>query len=430
MATVEIETHGCKLNTADSQQLAAEFLRAGFEVRHRSDARHPDVFILNSCTVTHVADKKARQSISAARRRYPNALTVMTGCYPERTIDEIVVLESVDLVLGNREKPQLVATVADRLQIDVAPQAEERNIVPIEALLSRTRASVKIQEGCDQVCAYCIVPKVRGRERSIPVQDIVDRINTLSDAGCKEVVFTGTQLGHYGFDLGYGIDLKHMLKSVLVQTDIPRIRVSSLQAQELNDALLELWMDEGSGRLCSHFHIPLQSGSDPILRRMRRTYSVKEFLGKVDLVRQRVDGCGVTTDIIAGFPGETDEDHTETMQTMRSAQFSDVHIFPYSSRPGTSAHHFDQHIDPTLRVDRARELRTLAATGYTQFRASMTGKTRSVLWEGARGRAGLTDNYIRVRMNSADHQQSGDGLIEDVVLESLQSDGSVLVRAV
>ena len=430
MPTVEIETHGCKLNTADSQQMAAEFLRAGFEVRSRENRSLPDVFILNSCTVTHVADKKARQAISAAKRRYPNALTVMTGCYPERAADETASLHSVDMVLGNRGKSQLVDAVADRLKIDLTPCADGRDIIPAEALLGRTRASVKIQEGCDQICAYCIVPKVRGRERSVPIDEIVDRVSQLERAGCREVVFTGTQLGHYGFDLDSGTDLRLMLTQVLTRTDIPRIRVSSLQPPEIDESLLDVWNDAGQGRLCPHFHMPLQSGSDAILRKMRRTYTSEEFLRKVEMVRTRVPECGVTTDVIAGFPGETDEDHEASASVMRSAEFSDAHIFPYSSRPGTSAYHSDGHLEPVTKSHRAKELRAIAATSSDRFKTSMLGQVRPVLWEGQRGKSGLTDNYIKVQMNAADIKMEGDGLIEDVVLRSVREDGVVMVGVV
>ena len=430
MATVEIETHGCKLNTADSQQIAAEFLRAGFEVRGRDDGAPPDVFILNSCTVTHVADKKARQAISAAKRRYPNALTVMTGCYPERAADESASLHSVDLVLGNRGKPQLVEAIADRLKVDLTPCADGRDIIPSDALLGRTRASVKIQEGCDQVCAYCIVPKVRGRERSVPVEEIVNRVLQLERAGCREVVFTGTQLGHYGFDLESGVDLVFMLSEVLSRSEMPRIRVSSLQPPEIDDRLLDVWTNGGKGRMCPHFHMPLQSGSDDILHRMRRTYTSDEFLRKVELVRTRLPGCGITTDVIAGFPGETDEDHQASTSVMRAADFSDAHIFPYSARPGTSAHHFDNHLHPTTKSERAKELREIAATSSWNFKAATLDQIRPVLWEGQRGKSGLTDNYIKVRMNSQDVKTSGDGLIENVALRSVDEDGTVLVEAV
>lgn len=429
MATVEIETHGCKLNTADSQQMAAEFLRAGFEVRSRANSNPPDVFILNSCTVTHVADKKARQAISAAKRRYPNALTVMTGCYPERAADETASLHSVDLVLGNRGKPQLVETIADRLKVDLTPCADGRDVIPSAALLGRTRASVKIQEGCDQVCAYCIVPKVRGRERSVHVDEIVSRVLQLECAGCREVVFTGTQLGHYGFDLDSGVDLTFMLTEVLKRTDIPRIRVSSLQPPEIDDRLLDVWSNEGEGRLCPHFHMPLQSGSDAILRKMRRTYTSEEFLRKVDLVRTRIPGCGVTTDVIAGFPGETDEDHEASASVMRAANFSDAHIFPYSARPGTSAYHFDDQLAPATKSERARELRAIGSASSQRFKASMLGQVRSVLWEGQRGKSGLTDNYIKVQMDdeNINRDGEGDGLIEDVLLRSVQEDGVAMV---
>ena len=430
MPTVEIETHGCKLNTADSQQLAAEFLRAGFSIRGRDDAVTPDVFILNSCTVTHVADKKARQSISAAKRRYPNALTVMTGCYPERAAAETASLHSVDLVLGNARKPVLVESVAQRLRVDLTPCAEGRDVIPPAALLGRTRASVKIQEGCDQVCAYCIVPKVRGRERSVSVEEIVDQVRRLEAAGCREVVFTGTQLGHYGFDLGDGVDLAFLLRSVLARTEMPRMRVSSLQPPEIDDRLLELWVAEGEGRLCPHFHVPLQSGSDGILRRMRRTYTSDEFLQKVEFLRTKVAGCGITTDVIAGFPGETDEDHARSVSVMRAAEFSDAHVFPYSARPGTSANHFDEQLEPGIKAERAAVLREISAASALRFRDAMIGEVRSVLWEGRRGRAGLTDNYVKVKLDSVDGRGGGDGLIKEVALKRVDADGVVFGQAI
>ena len=430
MVTVEIETHGCKLNTADSQQIAAEFLRGGFALKGIEDEAPPDVYVLNSCTVTHVADKKARQSISSARRRYPNALTVLTGCYPERAHDEVASLHSVDLVLGNARKPELVMAIADRLKIDLTPCSDGREVVESAALLGRTRASVKIQEGCDQVCAYCIVPKVRGRERSIPIDQIVDRVKRLESAGCREVVFTGTQLGHYGFDLDGSANLTTLLRSVLTRTSMPRIRVSSLQPPEINDELLSVWTNEGSGRLCRHFHMPLQSGSDRILSRMRRTYSAKEYLDKVDLVRQRVQGCGVTADIIVGFPGETDADHRASMQAMESAEFADAHVFPYSPRPGTSAFHYGEQIDPIRKSERARELRGIAATNSKHYREMLIGRVLAVLWEGRRGVSGMTDNYVKVRMPTEFVRNGGDGLIEDVRLRRVESNGVVEVAPV
>ncbi len=426
MVIVQIETHGCKLNTADSQQLAAEFLRGGFAVQGPADGPPPDVFVLNSCTVTHVADKKARQTVSAAKRRYPGALTVLTGCYPERAAEETASLNGVDLVLGNRHKPDLVKTIAERLKVNLTPCSDGRDVIPTDALLGRTRASVKIQEGCDQVCAYCIVPKVRGRERSIETIEIVRKVKELETAGCREVVFTGTQLGHYGFDLGPGIDLTSLLREVLTRTSIPRIRVSSLQPPEIDSDLLDVWVNEGNGRLCPHFHVPLQSGSDQILQRMRRTYSAQEFDEKVELIRSRVSGVAVTTDVIAGFPGESETDHADTVSVMQSVRFSDAHIFPYSPRPGTSAFHDQDQRAPEVRAERARQLRDIAGDSSFAFRSAMLGSVRPALWEGSRGRSGMTDNYIKVRFGISEIGRRGDGLIEDLVLQEIDEDGVVL----
>ncbi len=428
MISVQIETHGCKLNTADSQQIAAEFLRNGFEVRNRHDHLSPDVFVLNSCTVTHVADKKARQSIAAARRKYPNALTVLTGCYPERDASGASDLHSVDIALGNTQKSELVQAVAERLKIDVTPCANGREPVYSEMLLGRTRASVKIQEGCDQVCAYCIVPKVRGRERSITPEKIVDKVNQLEEIGCREVVFTGTQLGHYGFDLDAGTDLEHLLKTVLQNTSIPRIRVSSLQPPEINDGLLDVWTNEGAGRVCPHFHMPLQSGSDEILTQMRRTYTSSQFLKQVELVRQHIPDCGITTDIIAGFPSETDSDHEMSVKVMESVGFSDAHVFPYSPRPGTSAYHFGEQIDYSIKVARAQELREIVALSAKRFKTSILDTVRPVLWEGRRGKSGMTDNYVRVKLEPEYQLEAGDGLIENVVLTAIAHDGTIVAE--
>ena len=303
-------------------------------------------------------------------------------------------------------------------------------MIPPAALLGRTRASVKIQEGCDQVCAYCIVPKVRGRERSVSVEEIVDQVRRLEAAGCREVVFTGTQLGHYGFDLGDGVDLAFLLRSVLARTEMPRMRVSSLQPPEIDDRLLELWVAEGEGRLCPHFHVPLQSGSDGILRRMRRTYTSDEFLQKVEFLRTKVAGCGITTDVIAGFPGETDEDHARSVSVMRAAEFSDAHVFPYSARPGTSANHFDEQLEPGIKAERAAVLREISAASALRFRDAMIGEVRSVLWEGRRGRAGLTDNYVKVKLDSVDGRGGGDGLIKEVALKRVDADGVVFGQAI
>ena len=425
---VLIETHGCKLNTADSQRLANEFARSGYEIA--STGETPDVFVLNTCTVTHVADKKARQALSRARRNFPEALIVAAGCYAEGGTADLEELNATDLVIPNTRKSEIVPIVASRTGMEwQGPVGADEAVIH---LLGRTRAAVKIQEGCDQVCSYCIVPKVRGRERSVPKGEIIGQVQALSAAGCPEVILTGTQLGSYGFDLE-GTDLVDMIRSVLAETDIRRLRVSSLQPPEFSDELLDLWNGVGKDRLCPHFHIPLQSGSDRILERMRRRYTSAGYLEAVQLAKAAVEGCSVTTDVISGFPGENDEDHRQTLGVLQAAGLADAHIFPYSARPGTSSAHFPDHVAVDTRAKRAGQLREVADAMAREHRQGFLGAVLPVLWEGARGRSGLTDNYLRVRLENdeiisgTNGPGDGDGLIEDiriVRLEGLQLIGA------
>jgi threonylcarbamoyladenosine tRNA methylthiotransferase MtaB len=394
---VAIHTHGCKLNQADSQVLARQFQEAGFTVVR--SATQADVVILNSCTVTANSDSKARQYLRRARRANPDALVVATGCYAQRAKDELSAMEEVSLVLDNRQKETLVSTVAAKLNV-VADSSIQN--APVASRVGRSRAMVKIQEGCDQVCAYCIVPKVRGRERSIPPEEIIAEINGRSENGCREAVLTGTQLGTYGFDLP-GIDLRDLIRRVLAETSIDRLRVSSLQAQEITHELLELWEDP---RLCPHFHIPLQSGSDTILRSMRRRYDTARFAETVELVRKKIPDAGITTDTIVGFPGEGAREFAESYSFAMSVGFSDMHVFPYSIRPGTSAAHLDGQVEVIKKRERTGEMLELAATAVREFRLGSLGQTRPVLWEPGKGRdaggiwSGLTDNYLRIKAQS------------------------------
>ena len=391
---VQIETHGCKLNMADSQRMAREFVSAGYAMVR--DGERPDVFVLDSCTVTHVADRKARQALSKARRSFPEALIVATGCMVQR--DEIGVdrLESVDLVITNRQKHDLTKTVTDRLGVSLTPCAEGALLSNSGTLLGRSRASLKIQEGCDQVCAYCIVPRVRGREVSVPDNTLVRQVERLVDQGVREVVLTGTQLGSYGFDLA-NVDLQSMLRRILNETRIERLRVSSLQPKELSDGLLDIWSEEGKHRLCEHFHIPLQSGSDVVLAKMRRKYTSGEFLKAVDRVRTALPNATITGDVIAGFPGETEEDHKSSLDVVGRTGFADLHVFPYSKRPGTSAVYFEDHVDFDIKSRRAAEIRDLARGLSKTVRESTIGEIRTVLWENDNPTIGLTDTYLRVR---------------------------------
>ena len=397
---VAIETHGCKLNQADTSVLASDFLRAGFTLASNDD--EVDVYVVNTCTVTHVADRKARQALRAARRRHPRATIVATGCYAQRDPEGLSGLEEIDLVLGNTAKAELVRRVLDLRGDSLTPCAEGEEPAAHRVRTGRTRAMVKIQEGCNQVCAYCIVPRVRGRERSVPPEQLIGLVNRRIAEGYLEIVLTGTQLGIYGYDLP-GTGLVDLVRRVLEETDVTRLRVSSLQPQEIGADLLALWSDR---RLCPHFHIPLQSGSAAILHRMRRRYSPEEYRNAVDRVRRSVPDVSITADVIVGFPGETEADFEATRSLCAEVGFAAVHVFPYSTRPGTSAAHFRDAVGAATRTTWLQELSSIAASGAAAFRNGFLGTTRLVLWENRVEGAvpgtwsGLTDNYLRVATHS------------------------------
>jgi threonylcarbamoyladenosine tRNA methylthiotransferase MtaB len=260
----------------------------------------------------------------------------------------------------------------------------------------RTRAFVKIQEGCDEVCAFCVVPRTRGRERSRTVEEVVQDVLARQGEGAQEVVLTGTQLGNYGRDLGWAEEgPRRLLEALLERTQVPRIRLSSLQAQDISIQLLSLWRDP---RLCSHFHLPLQSGSDPVLGRMRRRYTAEQFRRAVDLVREQVPDAAVTTDVIAGFPGETDGDFEATYSLCGEVGFAAIHAFPYSRRPGTAANLMGDQAPAPLRRRRVERLLALAEDSAQAFRRRYLGRVMPVLWEGRKSGwwQGLTPNYLRV----------------------------------
>ena len=396
---VAIETHGCKLNQADSQALASRFVKAGY--RLVSPQEEAEVYVINTCTVTHVADAKARQTLRAARRRTPRAMVVATGCYAQRAPNVLKDLEGVDLVVRNTEKESLVQQVLKALGVPAPFESFHESSTYLYPTL-RTRAMVKIQEGCNQVCAYCIVPKVRGREQSIPPEVLLQQIRGHLAAGYREVVLTGTQLGSYGFDLS-GATLERLIGRILEETLVERLRVSSLQPQELSDELLALWSD---GRLCPHFHLPLQSGSDAALRRMRRRYTAAGYAQGVEQVRCRVSEAAITADVIVGFPGETEQEFEETYTLCQQMKFAGMHLFPYSSRPGTSAAYLKPQVAGAVKRERMKRLLELSASQARLFRERQLGSIRPVLWEAPRQNGsiskwtGLTDTYIQVYTES------------------------------
>ena len=414
---VVIHTHGCKLNQADSSNLARRFRQAGYRVVE--DVGEADIYVLNTCTVTATADSKARQTLRAARRANPDAVVVAAGCYPQRAAEELAQMPAVNLVVGNEAKDDLAALAieAHRARSGTTGELYHDNSSwsfdedAAGNLPGRTRAMVKIQEGCDQVCAYCIVPRVRGRERSIPPGQIIRQVRRAVEEGCQEAVLTGTQLGTYGFDLP-GADLNQLIRRILEETDIPRLRVSSLQPQEIDEELLHIWTNHR--RLCPHFHVPLQSGSDTILKAMRRRYTTSQFAATVQLIRSMLPDAGITTDLIVGFPGEGDQEFRDSLAFASEMAFSDLHAFPYSRRPGTSAVYLEGHVADQVKRERMRQIMQIARTSFQKFRANLLGSTRPVLWEGQTGKEGnprgLTDNYVRVEMAPSEDEQRSSGL--------------------
>jgi threonylcarbamoyladenosine tRNA methylthiotransferase MtaB len=389
---VSILTLGCKLNQSDSEAIARRLAGEGVRVTDRPE-RGAQAFVINTCSVTHVADRKARHMVRLARRLSPEAQVVLTGCYAETAPSDVAEITGADIVLRNTDKP----LIAERLLERLASRGDPAAGCPAhlrDAL--RTRAFVKIQEGCNELCAFCIVPYTRGREVSVPVERVVEQVQAREAEGVLEVVLTGTQLGNYGRDLGWSEQgPRRLLEALLERTSVPRIRLSSLQAQDINGGLLRLWQDR---RLCPHFHLPLQSGSDRVLSAMRRRYTAAQFLGAVEAIRAHVPNVAITTDVIAGFPGETEEDFEATLAACREADFAAMHCFPYSRRPQTGAAGMTGHLPPEVRRDRLERLLDIARESSERFRRAHAGAMMDVLWEQESGGLwqGLTGNYIRV----------------------------------
>ncbi|MSQ15687.1 MAG: tRNA (N(6)-L-threonylcarbamoyladenosine(37)-C(2))-methylthiotransferase MtaB, partial [Dehalococcoidia bacterium] len=437
---------GCKLNLADSEILSDNFQKAGFDPAPSGVT--PTVYILNTCTVTHIADRKSRQLLRAARRRYPSALIVATGCYAQRDKEALTQTGVVDIVAGNESKPRLVELVKEALCAgnDLSAVAEHYSTKELfpdtcnsrePAYPENPRAFVKIQEGCNDVCSYCIIPKVRGPSRHFSLTALVEEVRQKEARGCKEIVLTGTQLGDYGLerpgrkainnsDTG---PLVELLKILLDKTSVPRIRISSLQPQDISPKLLEIWNDP---RMCRHFHMALQSGSNTILRAMRRRYTVEQFAMAVQRIRRAVPNVSVTTDVMVGYPGETEVDFEDTYQFCDETGFAAMHLFPYSRREGTAAAKNKEQVDDKIKKQRVDKLLALDSERGSRFLNRMIGLSFPVLWEvkkdleeeGVTNSAwtGLTDNYIRVY--SKDIRQKR-GEISATRLVSVASNDSV-----
>lgn len=388
---------GCKLNQAEIEALARQALAAGCAVA--ADPAAADWAVVNTCTVTHVAARKSRQAVRALRRRNPSLRIAIIGCYAEMAPAEVAALAGVELVLPNACKEEALAQL-----LALTPEAPPGAPLAGARLPSaRTRALIKIQDGCDNRCTYCLVTVARGPSRSRPAEEVLAEARQRLAEGYREIVLTGVNIGAYGRDLPEGRDLAALAGELLALPGEWRLRLSSVEPWDLTPALLALWPHP---RLCRHLHLPLQSGSDAVLRRMGRGYTAEAYREAVRALRARVSPLGLSTDLIVGFPGERDEDFERTLALAQECAFSRLHVFRFSPRAGTVAVALPDAVPPRLAQARSERLIILGQELATAFHGQFVGAEVEPLLEGATRRhgtqvwAGLTDHYVRVEVES------------------------------
>lgn len=410
---VYLESLGCKLNQCERDALALEFAAAGHTIV--DSAADADLCVVNTCAVTHTAATKSRGRLRTLHRLNPQARLVAAGCYVTTGQDGI----RADMEVDNAHKADLVSLVEAQAPMwDLAAGSRPGGPAPDSEFSHRTRPMVKIQDGCDNACTYCIVHLLRGRQRSSPRDEIVDRVSHLVRLGYHEVVLTGVHVGAYGRDSSDS--LSGLVRALLDRTGVERLRLSSIEPWDIAPDFFDLWQDP---RLCRHLHLPLQSGCDRTLRRMNRSYTTADYADLAARARAAIPGLALTTDLIAGFPGETGEEFAASAAFIERMAFARAHVFAYSPRPGTPASAMPEQVDPRQRDERARRLRQVAARSGAAFRRSFLGQTLPVLWEARQrdGRwSGLTDNYIRVWTRCPDELAN---TVRPAMLEALDAAG-------
>jgi threonylcarbamoyladenosine tRNA methylthiotransferase MtaB len=396
--SVALTTLGCKVNQADSDEWLRGFVARGYEIVDFNSVA--DAYVVNTCTVTHVADRKSRQMLRQARRQNPAAVVVAAGCYASVSPDEVARLPEVDLVVRDADKLRLVDLVHERLEGD--DEIPYESLAGASGLLgARHRGFVKIADGCDKFCAFCIVPYARGRARSADPHQVVARVRVLAEAGAREIVLTAVHMGSYGVDLTPPSSLRGLVQRVLAETPVERLRLSSIEPEDFDDSLLPLWSQDA--RLCRHVHLALDSGCDDTLVRMRRRYRAADYEALVDRIRAAIPDVAITTDVMVGFPGETEREFEVSRAFVERLSFAAIHVFPYSVRRRTSASKFPDQVSTDDKRRRTEIMLELAEESARRVRAQYLGQTVSVLYEssGVDGSQpyweGLTGNYFRVR---------------------------------
>lgn len=404
---VAFYTLGCKVNQYDTHAMMEQFLDAGYEIVDFEDFAH--VYIVNTCTVTNMSDRKSRQMLRRAHRTNPEAIIGAVGCYAQRVADELLTIPGIKLVLGNRDRHNIVDYI-ERIEKTGIPINGVADVMkegifeetPISSYSERTRAVIKVQEGCNQFCTYCIIPYARGPIRSRSLEDIVAEVKRLADAGYREIVLTGIHITSYGRDTG-DVDLITLIEDIHDIEGIERIRLGSLEPNYIDSEFIKRICN--LPKMCPHYHISLQSGSDSTLKRMGRRYTSSEYRDIVKNLRKANPDVSITTDVMVGFPGETDSEFNETYDFVEDISFSKIHVFQYSPREGTPAANFPDQVQSKVKAARSEKLIELGKRLEEQFMNKFLGREEKVLFEqlttGSRDMyEGYTENYIKVTASS------------------------------
>ena len=403
MKKVAFCTLGCKVNQYETNAMEEKFINAGYEITDFE--QKADIYVINTCTVTNMSDKKSRQMIRRAKQLNSNSVVVAVGCYAQVSKEKLEEIEEIDLILGNNEKKDIVQYI-EKFQKEKLVHLEDvmhqNEFVDFGTTvhMDKTRAVIKVQDGCDRFCSYCIIPYARGRVRSRKIESIIEEIRTLATKGVKEVVITGIHIASYGKDFKENIALIDLLEEINEIEGIERIRLGSLEPTIINEKFLERLSK--LDKICHHFHLSLQSGCDETLKRMNRKYTTSEFENVVKLLRNTYEDVILTTDIIVGFPGETEEEFNKTYEFLKEICFYKMHIFKYSRRKGTKADKMENQISPQLQEERSKKLLILSECNQEKYNKEYIGKTVEVLFEEKQGEyiKGHTENYLVVSVKN------------------------------
>ena len=406
MKKVAFYTLGCKVNQYETEAMLELFEKEGYEKAETED--YADVYVINTCTVTHMSDRKSRQYIRRMKKKNPDAIIAVVGCYSQVSPEEILSIDEVNLVMGTNDRKKIVEEVkkidASRKvsTVDDIMKVKAFEEIEINKTNGKTRAFMKIQDGCDRYCSYCIIPYARGRVRSRDLESIVKEVENLASNGYKEVVLTGIHVASYGKDIkDSDIKLLDVIKQINDIEGIERIRLSSVEPILFTDEFVEAvsTMD----KVCPHYHLSLQSGCDETLKRMKRRYTTEEYKAIVDRLRAAIPSVSITTDVIVGFPGETNEEFDKTYEFLKDIELTHMHVFKYSPRKGTPAATMENQVDPSTKHDRSEKLLQLNEENFNKFGQKMLDKEFNVLFEqkvGDNKYEGLTENYVKVIVES------------------------------